>query len=238
MASAKDIKLRPISGRLARQIVKKYHYSGKTVNNSNLHIGVYLNGKIEGAIQLGPPLDKRKIIGLVEGTQWDQMIELNRMAFSDNLPRNSESRALSVLTRVLRAHAPQIKWVVSFADGTQCGDGTIYRAAGFDLTMIKESQNIARFPNGEVVHKMALESSPSQPRPEAGGKTYYEVTGGKYRWKLYVEKCGGEIIKGHQLRYIKFIDPSYRERLTVPVLPYSEIEKRGAGMYLGEKKEP
>lgn len=236
MATAKDIVLRPITAAEARRVIKTHHYSGKVVNNSNLHIGVFLNGNLEGAMQLGPPLDKRKLIGLVEGTGWANMMELNRMAFSDRLPRNSESRALAVLAKVLRKHAPQVKWIVSFADGTQCGDGTIYRAAGYDLTAIKPSENLARFPNGTVVHKMTLESSPAQPRNEAGGRTYYDVTGGRYNWRRYVQECGGTIIPGYQLRYVKFIDPTWRDRLTVPVLPYSEIERRGAGMYLGEKR--
>lgn len=205
------------------------------MNNSNLHIGVFLNGNLEGAMQLGPPLDKRKLLGLVEGTGWANMMELNRMAFSDRLPRNSESRALSVLTKVLRKHAPQVKWIVSFADGTQCGDGTIYRAAGYDLTAIKPNHNLAKFPDGTIAHKVPVESH-GLPRQEAGGKTYFEVTGGRYDWPGYVKACGGEIIPGYQLRYIKFIDPTWRNRLTVPILPYEEIQQRGAGMYLGKKR--
>lgn len=236
MTTAKDIILRPITSTQAREVIKEHHYSGKVVNNSNLHIGVFLNGNLEGAMQLGPPLDKRKLIGLVEGTGWANMMELNRMAFSDRLPRNSESRALSVLAKVLRKHAPQVKWIMSFADGTQCGDGTIYRAAGYDLTAIKPSDNLARFPGGAVLHKMTLEVSPTRPRREAGGRSYFDVTGGRYNWKQFVHECGGEIIPGYQLRYIKFIDPTWRNRLTVPVLPYEEIQRRGAGMYLGKKR--
>jgi len=34
----------------------------------------------------------------------------------------------------LDLHLPQIKWVISYADGTQAGSGTIYRASGFVLT--------------------------------------------------------------------------------------------------------
>ena len=39
---------------------------------------------------------------------------------------------------------------------------------------------------------------------------------------------------GFQLRYIYFLDPTASERLTVPILPFSEIAKRGAGMYKGK----
>lgn len=36
-------------------------------------------------------------------------------------------------------------------------------------------------------------------------------------------------------RYIYFIDSTYRERLTVPIIPFSKIDEMGAGMYKGEK---
>ena len=41
-------------------------------------------------------------------------------------------------------------------------------------------------------------------------------------------------IPGFQLRYLYFIDPTARERLTVPVLPFSEIDRVGARMYRGQ----
>ena len=42
------------------------------------------------------------------------------MAFSDLLPRNSESRALAISIKLLKKKAPQIKRIVSFADACQC----------------------------------------------------------------------------------------------------------------------
>ena len=42
---------------------------------------------------------------------------------------------------------------------------------------------------------------------------------------------------GFQLRYVYFLDPTARERLTVPILPFSEIDKRGAGMYRGQPRD-
>lgn len=52
----------------------------------------------------------------------------------------------------------------------------------------------------------------------------------------YVARYGGRIMPGCMIRYIYFLDPSYRDRLTVPVLPFSEIERRGASMYLGKTR--
>ena len=45
-----------------------------------------------------------------------------------------------------------------------------------------------------------------------------------------------EKLPGFQLRYIYFLDPTARDRLTVPILPFSEIDKRGAGMYTGKQR--
>ena len=64
-------------------------------------------------------------------TPWNGFLELNRLAFADWLPRNSESRAIGYALRWLRATYPWLQWIVSFADATQCGDGAIYRASGF-----------------------------------------------------------------------------------------------------------
>jgi len=232
--TAKDIRVMPIKAADANALVKRVHYSGKVVQNSQLHLGVFLGGRLEGAMQFGPSLDKRKIQGLVRDTLWNGFIELNRMAFSDRLPRNSESRAIGVAMRLIRQHYPHIEWVVSFADGTQCGDGTIYRASGFLLTGIVSSVNLVKRADGVVIHKMTLESNPTSPRPELGGRSYYAITGGRYNLAAYAKATGGVTLPGYQLRYIYFINPAARERLTVPILPFSKIDDMGAGMYRGQ----
>ena len=225
--TAKDILLRPIDAQTANALVRRVHYSHKVVNNSQIHIGVFYHGKLEGAMQFGPSLDKRKIQGLVSGTEWHEFIELNRMALSDVLPRNSESRALAVAMRLLRKHAPQLKWVITFADGVQCGDGTIYRAAGFLLIGLKAGEELLRLPSGEVCHRIALHTN----------HRLVAAMGGKIASiPKIAEFLNAEVMPGHMMRYIYFLDPSYKDRLTVPILPYSAIEKAGAGMYRGQSR--
>lgn len=236
MASAKDLVLRPIDSRTARDFIRREHYSGKVAQNSQLHIGVFLNGSLEGALQFGPPLDRSKVIGLVEGTRRENFLELNRMAFTEALPRNSESRAIRVAMRIIGRLAPQVKWILSFADATQCGDGTIYRAAGFVLTDVRPSGNLARLPSGAVIHKMTVESAPTAPRDWLGGRSLYDVTDGRLDFRLFCERIGAEILPGFQIRYVGFIDPAWRSRLAVPALPYSAIDEAGARMYRGERR--
>ena len=240
MATAKDIVLKPIDSRSANKVVKRLHYSGKVAQNSQLHLGVFLHDRLEGVMQFGPSLDKRKVQGLVKGSKWHEFLELNRMALSDKLPRNSESRAIAVAMKLLKKHAPQVKWVISFADATQCGDGTIYRASGFVLTGIRESKNdlwrlpehLAYLSKGEpVVHRITIQCKTSS-------ISHWVVNKYKTHNIPLATLCrenGGELNTGFQLRYIYFIDPSYRARLTVPELPYSAIDKAGARMYKGEK---
>ena len=236
MGRAKEIELKVIPSSIANPFIKAHHYSGKVVNNSCLHFGAFLDGGLHGVMSYGPSLDKRKIMGLVEGTGWNEFLELNRMAFDEYLPRNSESRCIGQSIRLIKKRAPQIKWIISFADGCSCGDGTIYRASNFVLTDIKANKNLCLLPNGEKIHKMTLESSPTTPRKELGGKCYYDVTGGGFNFMKYVDFVKGKILDGWQLRYLYFIYPEYRKRLTVPIIPFSRINEIGAGMYKGEKR--
>jgi hypothetical protein len=233
MGRAKEIVVRVIPAKIANDFVKKHHYSGKVVNNSNLHFGCFLDNKLHGVMSYGSPLDKRKVLGLVEGTGWNEMLELNRMAFNEHLPKYSESRCIAVSIRLIKKNAPQIKWILSFSDSTQCGDGTIYRASGFALTGVNTNKNTAKLPSGEVVHKMTLESNPTRNRVELGGRSYSELNGGGYDFSKYVKEVGGKVLIGFQLRYIYIIDKTCK--ITVPILPFSKIDEMGAGMYKGEK---
>lgn len=205
------------------------------VRNSQIHFGVFGDGKCGGALQFGPSINRKNMLGLVTGTRLRECIELNRMAFADWLPRNSESRAIAVAMRLLRKAYPHLKWVVSFADGTQCGDGTIYRAAGFVLTQIKPSDALVRLPDGRVIHRITLESGPKRRRTELGGRTYLEVTGGKFCFKKYIKAAGATLLPGFQLRYIYFLHPESRNLLTVPEIPFSRIAEVGASMYRGKR---
>lgn len=232
MGRCKEIEIKVIPAAVANPFVKIHHYSGKVVNNSQLHFGAFLDGHLHGVLSYGPSMDKRKIIGLVEGTEWNGFLELNRMAFDDYLPRNSESYCIGATLRMIRKKAPWIKWVVSFADGTQCGDGTIYRASNFILTGISINKTIIRMPDGSAVAGLTLDLQ------QQSTKERYDKLCGLDPTKRYTRndyiKAGAEAIQGYMLRYIYFLDPKWRKRLTVPEIPFSKIDEMGAGMYKGE----
>ena len=239
MGRAKDILIKVINSKVANKFVKEHHYSGKVVQNSSLHFGCFLDGKLGGVMSYGSPLDKRKVLPLVEGTLWNEMLELNRMAFSDLLPRNSESRCMAISFKLMKKNAPHIKWILSFSDGTQCGDGTIYRAAGFLLTKIKKNNQIWKAPNDELFSRMSLTDGKSKQQQQRA-KTISRVTAtkgknmenGKASMQRYID-AGFTPLEGNQLRYVKLLHQNLK--LNCEVLPYSKIDEIGAGMYKGEK---
>jgi len=222
MGRAKDIVLKVIPSKTANEFVKRYHYSGKVVQNSTLHFGAFLNGKLGGVMQYGNPIDKRKVLPLVStdnkstNAKWNEMLELNRMAFGPILPRNSESRCISVSIRLIRKHAPQVKWILSFADGTQCGDGTIYRASGFYLTQIRENNTTWMF-QGQIIARNTLDTPAYKKIGLSAGK---------------IKKMGAKPLPGFQLRYIYLLSPD--AKLAVPDIPFSKIAEVGATMYKGK----
>ena len=233
--SAKDLIVKPIVAKDASAFVKKNHYSGKVVTNSSLHFGVFWDGQIEGVMSFGSPMDKRRSLGLVRDTPWHDMLELNRMVFSEKLPRNSESRALSVSFRLIKKHYPNIKWIQTFADGTACGDGTIYRASGFHLTGVNPNSTIYVFPDGARIASLSLTNGENL----AGRRKACEKYGAKFSSKASMKPfidIGAKKAGGFMVRYIYFIDKSYKEKLTVPIIPFSKIDEMGAGMYKGLKR--
>jgi hypothetical protein len=210
MGKAKEIIVKIIPASIANDFVKKSHYSGKVVPNSQLHFGVFLDNNLHGVMQFGPSINKKGTINLVANTGWNEFIELNRMAFDDYLPKNSESRAIAIAIKLIKKNAPQIKWIISFADGTQCGDGTIYRASGFYLIKIKK--NTSMWYNKKTNVKMQ------------DMQFYHTMTKKNGDW---------ERLPGNMLTYIYLIDKT--AQLNVPIIPFEKIDEAGAGMYKGKK---
>jgi hypothetical protein len=212
MGRAKEIIVKVIPSKIANEFIKKNHYSGKVVNLSNLHFGAFLDNNLHGVMSYGPPMDKRNVLPLVDSgnsdinKKWNEMLELNRMAFDDYLPKYSESRCISISIKLLKKNAPQIKWILSYSDATQCGDGTIYRASGFKLTQINKNSTIYKLSNGQIVAKR--------------GDSKYNFEGAK-------------ALIGFQNRYIYLIDKSCK--LNVLEIEFKKIDEMGAGMYKGQK---
>lgn len=220
MGRAKEILVKVIPAKIANEFVKKHHYSGKVVQNSSLHFGCFLDSKLHGVMSFGSPMVKKNVIHFVENTKWNEVIELNRMAFDDYLPKNSESRCIAISIKLIKKNAPHIKWILSFSDANLCGDGPIYRASGFKLIGVKKNTGTYQLQSGEVVCRLTSSAHRTKESNEKSGTQWIKDNGGKK-------------LEGHQIRYIYLIDKSCQ--ITVPILPFSKIDEMGAGMYKGKK---
>ena len=109
MGRAKEIIVKVIPAKIANDFVKKHHYSGKVAVTARLHFGCFIDESLHGVMSFGSSIDKSKIIPLVKDTGWNGYLELNRMAFDSLLPKNSESRALSLAMRLIKKNSPHIK---------------------------------------------------------------------------------------------------------------------------------
>lgn len=210
MSAVKSIVVKPIDSKSANKICKMYHYSGKVVPNSQIHFGVFLNGKCEGVMQFGPSLCKKITMLAVPNTGFNEFIELNRMAFGPSLPRFSESRALSVAHRIIKTNYPHIKWIVSFADACQCGDGAIYRASGYILTQIKKNTSM-------WINK----------------KTGLKMQDMQFYHKQIKRGIDWERLQGYMLRYIYFFDKKMEK--TINKISFDKIPDN-IKMYKGIKR--
>ena len=213
MSRVKEIELKVIPAKIANDFIKKHHYSGKVVNNSFLHFGAFLDKRLHGVMSFGHSLDKAKTQKLVKNTGWNEFCELNRMAFDDYLPRNSESYCIGKALRLLKKNAPHLKWVISFADGCSCGDGTIYRASNFVLTQIKKNSTMWINDKGNKVQNMSFATNPA------------------------LNKKDFKRLDGYMLRYIYFIDKKCIKDLNCEIIPFSKIKEMGASMYKGVKND-
>ena len=109
MGRAKEIIVKVIPSKIANEFVRKHHYSGKVVPNSTLHFGCFLDGKLHGVMSYGSPMVKAKVIHYVENTKWNEVIELNRMAFDEYLPKYSESRCIAISNKLIKKNATRFR---------------------------------------------------------------------------------------------------------------------------------
>lgn len=61
----------------------------------------------------------------------NRILELNRMYFVDEAPKNTESRALAMMRRHVRTWFPSIRLLISYSDPAHGHTGAVYEADGW-----------------------------------------------------------------------------------------------------------
>ena len=124
-----QLELMEISRSRAEQCYAKWHYLGDTKFISTFDVGVLFGGKLYGAISFGSP-NAKIMDGLYTPETQNGWWEIKRLALSDDLPKNSESRVIAIAIKLIRK-AREVKGIITYADDGVGHIGTIYKATGF-----------------------------------------------------------------------------------------------------------
>jgi hypothetical protein len=198
-----DWHVKEIERKLANDLIVKNHYSKKFYNATYIHLGVFICGELLGVLQYGYAMNPASCGSVVEGTQMDEYLELNRMWLDDKAERNSETKAISYSLRYIRSKFPKIKWIQSFAD-ERCGCfGIVYQAASFGFY----GEHVSTFwtVDGEVYHNSLMTRDPKLSR---SAKFLQDNK----------ERATSEELR--QFRYIKFIDKRWKKKCLLKEQPY------------------
>jgi hypothetical protein len=198
--------IKEIERDLAYEIIIKNHYSkkGDSIAHNKINLGVFIEGELLGVLQYGYAMNPASCGSVVEGTDMDQYLELNRMWLDDKAERNSESKAVAYSLRYIRSKFPKIKWIQSFADERCGGFGIVYQACNFGFYGL----HVSTFweIEGEVYHNSI-------------------ITNNKRKAKAKLEKKlqNAKKMELRQFRYLFFIDKRWKKKCLLQEKPYPKF---------------
>lgn len=209
-----EFNVKEIERDLAIEIIKSNHYSKKVYNGTYINLGVFVNNELKGVLQYGYAMNPASCGSVVEGTEKNQYLELNRMWLADNIGEYPESRAIGYSIKFIKRKYPTIKWIQSFADERCGGFGIVYQACSFDYY----GEHTSTFWElGDVVyHNTSMTVSKSSER-------YKNNVGGCQ----FLQKNKEDAIKHElrQFRYIKFLDQREKKKCLLKEMPYPKHYK-------------
>lgn len=205
-AALQSLFVRPVPHLVAKQLIEQQHYLHSLPGGTHLAFGVFIGRRLVGALTLGA--GPYNAPSLVEGATASDCLTLTRFWLSSDLPANSESRVLGVVARALRRNT-SLKFLLSYADPTQGHIGTIYQAAGWLYTGMSEPMPLYNVGDGRLRHSRSLS--------HAYG-THSLRHFARHGVKVEV------INQGSKHRYLQPLDPTWINRIRLPILPYPKHE--------------
>ena len=201
----KDIYIKEIDSKLANRLVIENHYSGTVAKGVLFHLGIFIGDTLYGVAQYGFGIRPQDTCKWVSETKSDEYLELNRLWISDKLGKNAESNAISKSLKWVKQHKPNLKWIISFADGMMGKVGTIYQATNFVYTGYRKDGGIWMTKEGERLHSVSIWH-----KHKTINRGVLEGIYGKPLYKVF----------GGQHRYFYFYDKKLVKKLNVAIQPY------------------
>ena len=110
----RDLAVKPIPAKAARQICQDKHYLRSYPGGAFLNFGVFVGDLLLGVVVLG--VGPTNVHRLFKDAQRREVACLARLWLDDRLGRNSESRVLGVVLRLLRREQSTLKALVAYSD--------------------------------------------------------------------------------------------------------------------------
>ena len=150
--------IRKIDKSSAEEMIVKYHYSHKW-SLCQIAYGVFyitdkqsqffdsIEEKLIGCIVYGQPVGRSAAESISKLISVYEVFELTRLFIHDGYGKNIESYSISKSLELLKRDFPNIKAIISYADGEQGHKGTIYQACNF---YYQGNSSLALMPNYSV----------------------------------------------------------------------------------------
>lgn len=188
----KRIYIKEIDSKLANRLIKENHYSGTVPKGVKFHLGIFIDEILYGVAQFGYGIKPQETCKWVRGTNKDEYLELNRLWISDKLGKNAESNSISKALKWVKENKPELKWIISFADGMMGKVGTIYQATNFIYTGFRKDGGIWMTKEGKRLHSVSMwhkHGTINRGVLEGiYGKPLYKVFGGQHRYFYFYDK--------------------------------------------------
>ena len=203
-----DIILKECNHHLVDKLIATNHYSKKVTSNRWRSFAVYYNGILSGGLQIGYGIRPEMKTHIIENATSESVKEFDRMWLSDIMPKNSESRVIGMLIKYLRHNYPELKVLISYADGIRGNIGTIYQATNF-IYIGEVAGEFYFIPSkNEWVHPVSMYHRHGTRANKALKDIYPDI----------------KHIRGPQYRYVYFINRGWRNKLKIPSVKYPKLK--------------
>lgn len=210
-AEIKDLTVKLIDRKTAKQVIVARHYMKTFPAGSVLHFGLVSKKtkKIEGVAVFGySSSTENKVNQIVEGLQKSEFIEMQRLWISDNYGHNAESYSLGMIMNFLKSNY-DLKVVFTHAGGCKNDCGIVYQASSWLYFGKDKCNDFYLTANGEYKNLIAAMRFG---RVRTKNKTMNEVG-----FELFGK---GRIIESWRYKYIYPIHKGIRRRLKKISLEY------------------